>query len=166
MCKNHAHLILGNETLENLPSGAFSWPLFTQEEIELLYRARIDDPSKAEREKEMLSERLSRICVEVKKQKRNSKGRFGGSFLPKSARFHLSSIDMGMRPGFWFDFAEGKHDICLLLHNSPLGPLLGALHDCSLIDYETLPSKKLFRNEQKLEGKCVFRVPKSLTVIE
>lgn len=166
VCKNHVHLILGNETLENLPDDAFSWPLFTQEEIQLLYRAYLNNPRRTEREKEVLAGRLSRICVEVRKQKRGPAGKFAGSFLPKSTKFHLASIDMGTRPGFWFDFVDGKHDICLLLHNSPLGPPLGSLHDCSLIDYEAMPPRELFRNENKVGGKCIFRIPKGLTVIE
>ncbi len=111
MCKNHAHLILGDKELENLPDDAFSWPLFTQEEIQLLYRAYLNNPRRTEREKEVLAGRLSRICTEVRKQKRNPRGRFGGSFLPKSARFHISSVDMGTRPESWFDFVEGKKEI-------------------------------------------------------
>jgi len=160
-CKNHVHIVLGKGDVQSLRPSQFGWPLFSQEEVLIVEKSLLDNKETELKERMDTEAFFKRVVSHTKRQKRLPNGTFCGSHLPKNQ----AHIARNTRPQFWLNFLHGKDPVCFVHYEHIAGPLLGALHDCSLIEYEVMSERNLSRSG-KIGGKCHFRIQSNLDIIE
>ena len=163
-CNDHIHIVLGEGELSQLSTTQFGWPLFFQTDVLDIKNVLLNSPETAVDEKCDVETFFDRVLFRTKRQARGEGSRFTGAYLPKINQ-GIAWVDRSSLVRLWFDFADGKADHCDLIYATLLGPQLRALHDCSLVEYETKPSSNFFRKKVPLwRGK--FSTSSNLEVVE
>ena len=141
-CKDHVHIVLGDSELSSLLPSQFGWPLFSQNDVLAIKTGLLTSKETTTEEQPDIKEFFGRVLLRAKVIDRGSNGRFR-TYLPK----HTEHVAREHLPSIWFDFTKGKSKSCNLIFWTILSSSLGALHDCSLINYKNTPVRGLFRKE-------------------
>ena len=124
----------------------------------------LQDDAKNEEGKAEIRALFAKVYPNLKKQRRDNRGHFTPSYLPKTGRGTV--VRYASLFEAWFSFVKGeKKKVDYVVAGVPIwNVIVVPLRHCSLIRYITEPPQELSYREYVWEGE--FQVSESLEIIE